>query len=732
MEDLFRIPELRPVFWFSYLPMHYRDALQTTMFLIPLFPLLGFLLNGCFGRTFSRKACGLIAVSAALASFAWALLCALALEPLPGTTSPETRSSMHAIYGTWISTPYFSSAFGLYFDQITAVMILIVTGVGALIHFYSLGYMAHDEGAPRFFAYMNLFLFAMCVLVLADNLVLMFVGWEGVGLCSYLLIGHWYEDSKNAAAGMKAFVVNRIGDMGFILGIFTLIAVFGTVDYVAPAQGGKTYQTVAADGYVKLPEQPGLLDYGEALRLISSTHRPESTNLTVGGSGSKPVSNWNLSRIEGAPRLQGLTITVALTLACALLFIGAMGKSAQIPLYVWLPDAMAGPTPVSALIHAATMVTAGVYMVCRLNGLFAASPEVLKMIAIVGACTALLSGLIGLTQLDIKRVLAYSTVSQLGYMFLALGVGMFSLGLFHLFTHAFFKALLFLAAGVVIHAMSGEQDLRYMGGLRSKLPRTFWTMLIGGAALAGVPFLAGWYSKDAILLSVLARYFDTHDPLYLVLWIFAVLTAFCTAFYTFRLIALAFFGENRAKPEVQEHIHEPVGSMTVPLYVLAALSLLAGFVWNYKFAGDAQQTLGISNLLDLTPEARAHEHHINLAATLAVVVAGIVLALWLYVRKRHVPEPAKSRNFLYRLSLNKFYVDETYDVLLVTPFMVGSEILNWGIETLFIDLIVTGTGYLVAFAGSVLRRMQTGVVNTYALAILLGAAAALLYLLKQV
>jgi len=712
-----------------------RAGLEQTLFLIPLFPLVGFLINGLFGKSLDKKASGWLAVFASLASFVWAARCVGALDVPMTDSSPEIRNALHYVYGDWLNVQDFSFSFGLYLDQLSSVMILVVTGIGTLIHIYSMGYMAHDAGLSRFFAYLNLFLFAMILLVLGDNLIVLFVGWEGVGLCSYLLIGFWYEEDKNAAAGMKAFVVNRIGDLGFLLGIFLLLAVFGTVDFASrPSRqisgaSHVTRQTTIEASVVKVPPKPGLLDYAEALRMLSSKD-PQSKYWLVGHKSDPLVSNLDLSKTVAVRTWPDATLGFVITLICVLLFVGAMGKSAQIPLYVWLPDAMAGPTPVSALIHAATMVTAGVYMVCRLHGLFALSPEALQMIAVIGGSTALMAALIGLTQLDIKKVLAYSTVSQLGYMFLGLGVGMFSLGIFHVFTHAFFKALLFLCAGSVIHAMSGEQDMRYMGGLRTRLPKTFWCMLIGAFALAGMPPFAGYFSKDEILMNVLARYEDTHKPLYLVLYIFGIVAAFCTAFYTFRLIFLTFFGENRSKPEVRAHIHESPPAMTFPLIVLAGFSVFAGFYWKDKFTADVNglTSIGVRNIRYGAVDLH-HVHQINFVVTLLIAISGIAAAWLVYFKNKKVPDPEKAKtHFLYRLSLNKFYVDEAYDWLIIWPFKLISELTLWIVEMLFIDLIVTGSGYAVAMVSAVLRRVQTGLLNFYAAAILTGAVAILMYL----
>jgi len=726
-------------FLYAALPLKDRGFLEQTLFLIPLFPFMGFLLNGLFGSRLDKKASGWIGVSAALVSFIWALFCVIALQ-VPLAADPDVRNALHSVYGNWLSNGDVNFSFGLYLDQLSAVMILIVTGIGMLIHIYSMGYMSHDPGFSRFFAYLNLFLFSMILLVLGDNLILLFVGWEGVGLCSYLLIGFWYEEGKNAAAGMKAFVVNRIGDLGFLLGIFMLFALFGTVNFVArPSDKGagritkQTFLTTSPTDperkdYVHVPKNAGLLDYTEGLRLLAETHKDaKDDKKKVGYRTDKAVSNLDLSKTSAAKSWAGWFLVDAITVTCLLLFVGACGKSAQIPLYVWLPDAMAGPTPVSALIHAATMVTSGIYMICRLHSIFALSEPALTAIAVVGASTALFSALIGLTQLDIKKVLAYSTVSQLGYMFVGLGVGAFSLGIFHVMTHAFFKALLFLGAGSVIHAMSGEQDMRLMGGLRKKLPITFATMLIGSFALAGIYPFAGWWSKDEILMQVFAKYHETHQTLWLVLYAMTVLGAFCTAFYTFRLIGLTFFGENRASDEVKAHIHESPGSMTIPLMVLAGLSLFGGMLWHHEFTDNAQLSLGIRNAFFSTDH---HAHVINLAVTSIVAVGGVVLGFMLYSSGKRIPDPEKARtNFLYRLSLNKFYVDETYGVL-VSIFIIAAEILHWAVDVLLIDgLFVLGTGYGTALVSKGLRRIQTGLLNWYAGGILAGALLVLFYLL---
>ncbi len=468
---------------------------------IPLIPLVGSVINVFFGQALGRKNAAVLGCAAVGASFAIALYVFFQLPP---------AGIFRDVIYNWIESGSFKINLSLQVDALTSVMLLIVTGIGFLIHIYSLGYMEHDEGMARFFIYLNLFIFFMLVLVMADNLLLLFVGWEGVGLCSYLLIGFWYEDPNNAIAGNKAFIVNRIGDFGFILGIFLLVTELGR-------QGIWT------------------LDFAELQK-----HVQIMNPATIG---------W---------------ITL-------LLFIGATGKSAQIPLFVWLPDAMAGPTPVSALIHAATMVTAGVYMTARLHFLFALAPTTLSLIAWIGAATAFFAATIALTQNDIKKVLAYSTVSQLGYMFLAVGVGAFSAAIFHVFTHAFFKACLFLGAGSVIHALSGEQNMRRMGGLKAHMPKTYWTYVVATLAIAGAPLTAGFFSKDLILWQAFS-----HGAY--VLWGIGVVTAAMTAFYMFRQLFMVFHGECRADPHAKAHLHESPASMTLPLIILAAGSICAGWL----------------------------------------------------------------------------------------------------------------------------------------------------------
>jgi NADH-quinone oxidoreductase subunit L len=603
------------------------------LWLIPVFPLAGFLLNGIFGRRLSKAVINTIAVGAVLLSLAWAGKTLLGLGSL---NAPYVER-----YFTWIQSGNFTVGYDLSVDRLTAVMLLVVTGVGSLIHIYSIGYMAHDEGYYRFFSYMNLFMFFMLTLVLAANYLVLFVGWEGVGLSSYLLIGFYLTKKFATDAGNKAFIVNRIGDFGFSLAMFLIVVHFGSLDF------GKVFAGVA-----------------------------------------------------GKP--SGILTTIAL-----LLLLGACGKSAQLPLYVWLPDAMAGPTPVSALIHAATMVTAGVYMVARSSAIFTHAPAAMQAVAVIGLLTAFFAATIGLAQNDIKKVFAYSTVSQLGYMFLGAGVGAFSAGIYHLVTHAFFKALLFLGAGSVIHALEGEQDLRNMGGLRAKIPWTFGTMLCAGAAIAGVPPFAGFYSKDAILVAA-----DHHAS-----WMYwlGVITAAMTAFYVFRAIFLAFFGEYRGKA----HPHESPAVMIAPLAVLAALSLTGG--WLFRVPDF------LAPLFPLPAESS------DLGPMLVSVTAGllgIALAWLMYVAKPALPDQIATRsNGLYRLIYNKYFVDEIYGAAVVNPVVTGSREVLWkGVDAGLIDGAVNGVGHRARGIGGVLKLVQSGNIRSYAVWVLLGSVVVLLSL----
>jgi NADH-quinone oxidoreductase subunit L len=589
------------------------------------------------------------------AAFAIAVAAVLQLHGLP-----EGGALRDHLY-TWMVAGPFHAEVAFRVDALSGVMVLVVTGVGFLIHVYSVGYMHGDAGFARFFAYLNLFTTAMLILVLADNLVLLFVGWEGVGLCSYLLIGFWYEKEENAVAGKKAFIVNRVGDAGFLLGLFLLVWTLGR-------QGVWTVEFTEIERHLDL------------LRAA-----------TVGG--------WSVPLV-----------------VCLLLFVGATGKSAQIPLYVWLPDAMAGPTPVSALIHAATMVTAGVYMVARLHGLFALAPAALTVVAVIGAATALLAAIIATAQTDIKKVLAYSTISQLGYMFLGLGVVATGAAVFHLVTHAFFKALLFLGAGSVIHGMSGEQDMQKMGGLRTRMPITFLVMLVGGLALAGVPPFSGFFSKDEILWSTFAG-----EHAHPVLGVIGLVVAFVTAYYTGRLLGLTFFGPFRGGHEVGHHVHESPAVMLTPLLVLAVLATVGGFI---PVPATIAPIVG-------------HEHHAHAPFSfmaLATLLAGGGLALaWLVtVSNPGVASSLAARmGGLYALVRDKFRIDELYDLLVVRPLFGLADVSARRIDPGVIDGAVNGAGLLVSATSGAWRRLQTGNVQHYALSFLAGALALVGYYLSR-
>jgi len=595
------------------------------------------------------------------ASFVVSLLAVLALA----ARAPHDRLFVQVLF-PWIQAGTFMAPAAFQLDPLSSVMILVVTGVGFLIHVYSVGYMSHERAFARYFVYLNLFTFAMLLLVLGSNFLLMFIGWEGVGLCSYLLIGYWYEKKSAADAGKKAFVVNRVGDFGFLLAMFLIFWTFGSVEYT--------------EVFARIPSLM------------------ESGTLTTG-------------------------IATAITL---LLFVGATGKSAQIPLYVWLPDAMEGPTPVSALIHAATMVTAGVYMVARTNALFLLAPASMMVVAVIGAATAIFSAIIGIAQNDIKRVLAYSTVSQLGYMFLACGVGAFTAGIFHLMTHAFFKALLFLCSGSVIHALAGEQDMRKMGSLKKHLPVTFVTMFIATLAISGIPGLSGFFSKDEILWK---SFSSGHG--HVGLWLVGTVAAGITAFYMFRLVFLTFFGESRMDPEVEAHVHESPYSMTVPLMILAVLAVAGGWVGIPPVLGGHNYFEGwLAPVFAHAAEGAAHgEAHASaaleyllMAASVGVALCGILLAWYLYrVRTEKPGEIAGRVPGLYDLVLNKYYVDEIYDAAIVRRIVNGSVWLWEAFDMAFIDGIVNGIAALVNGAGARTRRLQSGVVGNYALSLLLGA-----------
>ena len=623
--------------------------------LLPLLPLAGSGLNGFFGKWLPHRAVAAIALLSTAASFglaAWLFL-RFAGAPL----------DLHG--AQWIAVSGFHADFNLYIDHLTLVMMLIVTGVGFLIHIYSAGYMEHEEGYSRFFAYMNLFMFFMLVLVLAGNFLLMFVGWEGVGLASYLLIGFYFRRPAAAAAGKKAFVVNRVGDFGFLLAMFLLMMHFGSLDYT---------------------QVFGAL-----------------------GTGSATVS------------------TGVLTAIALLMLLGATGKSAQIPLYVWLPDAMEGPTPVSALIHAATMVTAGVYMVARSHAIFDRSPSALLVVAAIGAATAFFAATLGMVQTDIKRVLAYSTISQLGYMFLACGVAAYSAAIFHLMTHAFFKALLFLAAGSVIHALNGEQDMRAMGGLRKYVPVTFWTMTAATLAITGFFPFAGFFSKDQILYDAFVS--GSAGKL---LWAVGLVTAFLTSFYMFRLWYLTFLGKRRNEGDGAHAPHESPWSMLGPLVLLAILSLIGGWIgWPRALGGnDAFGTFLAPVLGDHTGTSAGGEGLERILAVVSLLVAalGWFLADLLYRHKPALPDTLmeKARG-LYPLLTHKYWVDEIYMATIVRPLEAGSRlVLQRGVD----ETLVDGAGRVAAEsaqgAGGILRKIQSGNIRSYAGWIAAGAAALLL------
>jgi NADH-quinone oxidoreductase subunit L len=603
------------------------------LWLIPLFPLLGFLINGLFGRRLAKPIVNIVAVGSVAASFLYVLWVISSLYPI---LNPHSES-----YFAWIQSGTLRIGFDLSVDRLSAVMLLIITGVGLLIHTYSIGYMEHESGYARFFSYLNLFMFFMLILALASNFLLLFVGWEGVGLCSYLLIGFYYLENFANDAGKKAFIVNRIGDFGFMLGMLLLVVTFHT------------------------------LDFGQLTAAVASM----------------PVE----------------TRSGILTLITLLLFVGAVGKSAQFPLYVWLPDAMAGPTPVSALIHAATMVTAGVYMVARAAFLYDHAPLALHTVAVIGLFTAVFAAIIGLAQNDIKKVFAYSTVSQLGYMFLGLGVGAFSTGIFHLMTHAFFKALLFLGAGSVIHGLSGEQDLRHMGGLRKAMPITFVTLLCGSLAISGIPPFAGYFSKDAILLA-------TYEYSPLMYWI-GVITAGMTAFYVFRAFFLAFTGTYRG----HHHAHESPLVMTLPLIALALLSTIGGFFDVTKW---------------LTSMYR-HPEIENASLVIFSVAAGLIgigIAAFMYWIRPAVAE-SLTEGPVYQIVYNKFYVDEIYKFLIVKPIEIFSRFVLWkGVDDILIDGAVNSGGRRIRGVGSILRLMQSGTIRNYAAWVMTGSIIVLIIL----
>ncbi|HYJ14969.1 MAG TPA: NADH-quinone oxidoreductase subunit L [Candidatus Limnocylindria bacterium] len=623
---------------------------------IPLIPLLGSVINLFFGRALGKQTAGALASAAVGASFALAFYIFWQL--------PATGIFRDLVY-TWIQSGSFKVNLAFQVDALTAVMLLVVTGIGFLIHLYSLGYMGHDPDMVRFFIYLNLFIFFMLVLVMGDNLLLLFVGWEGVGLCSYLLIGFWYHDHNNTIAANKAFIVNRIGDWGFILGIFVLLTELGR-------QGIWTLDFAELAKHVKLM-QPGTI-----------------------------------------------------TLITLLLFIGAAGKSAQLPLFVWLPDAMAGPTPVSALIHAATMVTAGVYMTARLHFLFALAPATLAVIAVIGAATAFFAATIALTQNDIKKVLAYSTVSQLGYMFLAVGMGAFGAAVFHLFTHAFFKACLFLGSGSVIHALGGEQDMRKMGGLKTHMPQTYWTYVVATLAIAGVPFTAGFFSKDLILWQTFSHGAG-------ILWGVGLITAGMTAFYMFRQLFMVFHGECRADDHAKAHLHESPAVMTWPLIILAVGSIFTGWLGAPEYLWGSRWNHWLAPIFGAATEPHGDlgSELLVTSLTLAVVAAGIYLAYLMHGKPGAQGAQPAAASIFYDVSLNKYYVDEIYDFIFVRPFTALARFFAGIVDPWVIDGAVNGVAATARGFSTVWRGLQTGNVQHYAAMFLVGALALLAYYLGQ-
>ncbi len=642
-------------------------VLNLLPFAILILPLGGFVVLSLFGDWIKKDkeesgagwlACATVIVAVALAAWTTARLYGLVAGP------SGLRFSQPYLGFEWIEAGGFRVPLSLLVDPLSSVMMLVVTGVGSLIHVYSIGYMAKDEEKVSFFAYMNLFTFFMLLLVLGGSLPVLFVGWEGVGLCSYLLIGFWYKRESASAAGLKAFVVNRVGDVGLILGMAFMYHTFGTLDLV----------DIADNAGSLAPE--GLWQFG-------------------------PV-----------------------TIACLLLFLGATGKSAQIPLHVWLPDAMEGPTPVSALIHAATMVTAGVYMVARLGPLYHLSQTAMLAVAVVGTVTALMAGTIATVQTDIKRVLAYSTVSQLGFMFLAAGVGAFGVAIFHLYTHAFFKALLFLGSGSVIHAMSGEQDMRKMGGLWKRIPWTFWTFVAGTLAISGIPLFAGFYSKDLILLAAL-------DSGHAVLFGIALFAAFLTAAYMARLIFLTFFGAFRGGQEAEHHLHESPWSMLGPLALLAIGSVVAGYkLFPGRHGGRVELPEILVPVFRLEEARLAHVPWLPVAATLSAVL-GILIAWYLYLSMPELRASlARALRPALRLFSAKYFFDHVYDGFVRRVVVGASSWLLWkGVDAGFIDGAVNGAGTVTERVAESLRPVQTGFVRHYALLVLAGAVAIVSYLL---
>lgn len=626
------------------------------VWLVPLLPLIGWAIIGLFGKKLSKGLVGTIGSGAVLGAFI--ISAALFFQLLNG----ETKSYTVYLFN-WIHAGNFSADFSFLVDPLSSVFLLIITGVGFLIHLYSIGYMHHDEGFARFFAYLNLFVFFMLLLVLGSNYLIMFVGWEGVGLCSYLLIGFWFKNTSYNNAAKKAFIMNRIGDLGFLLGIILIFLTFGSIAYTDV--------------------------FKQAVYFASN--QPAITAITL------------------------------------LLFVGAIGKSAQIPLYTWLPDAMAGPTPVSALIHAATMVTAGIYMIARSNILFTLAPHTMEIVAGVGLFTLLFAATIGLFQNDIKKVLAYSTVSQLGYMFLALGLGAYTGAVFHVATHAFFKALLFLGAGSVIHAMSGEQDIRRMGGLKKLLPVTYITFFIATLAISGIPPFAGFFSKDEILAHAFEK-----SPM---LWILGMLGAVMTAFYMFRLLYLTFFGAFRGTAHQKQHVHESPKTMTIPLMVLAVLSIIGGFIGIPSSLGGKHALKNFlapvfedSDIKTLPAELSHSTEYVLMTFSVLILIAVIYAAYNYYVKRSKLPaEEGEVISPLQKVIYNKYYVDEIYNAIITKPLNKLSDLFYRFFEIRFIDAIVNSTGKMVKEASKTIRLVQTGNVGFYIFAMVISIALILFF-----
>jgi len=625
-------------------------------------PLVGFLINGLFGGKYKNKAiAGWVGTLAVTISFIMA--CGVFFDML---SMPAESRAIHYKLLDWINVGKVNVGISYLIDQLSIIFILIITGVGALIHLYSTGYMKGDPGYTRFFTYLNLFIVMMLTLVMADNYLLTFLGWEGVGLCSYLLIGFWFDENKNNNAAKKAFIVNRVGDFGFLVAMGVMLVAFGSLNY--------------------------------------SDIFP-----TALGMGS------------------GNTMLIIITM---MLFLGCTGKSAQIPLYIWLPDAMAGPTPVSALIHAATMVTSGIYLIARSNILFALSPPTLEVISIVAICTALLAAMIALFQNDIKKVLAYSTVSQLGYMFLGLGVGAFGAGVFHVMTHAFFKACLFLGSGAVIHAMHHEQDMQKMGGLKKYLPITFWTFMLATLAIAGIPPFAGFFSKDEILWKA----FSQGSAF---LWFLGALGALMTAFYMFRAVYLTFYGKERF--DTGHHLPHEVGpAMWIPLVVLAGLSVVGGLLGTPTNALDSWlapvvekgEALVLASKSIPTPPFASQIEQLLLIISVLVALTGIVIATLYYKRRTTLAAKEKNLGAVYTLSTNKFYVDEIYDKTIIQPtYTISNSFLYKIVDVKIIDGIVNGSAASIDWISGIIRKIQTGIVQNYAVMIVVGILVLVSYVL---